>query len=143
VPVDWSTRDVSTYSTINFYLILTLPSSDKPKTLKQVYTDAVACDNHQVYLDTVREGDPRSYVIYHDKVLAFADRVFAKEEPDHAPSFTEFNRVPQELSDWVQDEFPKHDRPKTLVIYGLTRTGKTSWARSLVSTPLTTPFFSS
>lgn len=35
------------------------------------------------------------------------------------------------MKDWVTTELPKTDRPKTLVIWGPSRTGKTSWARSL------------
>ena len=35
------------------------------------------------------------------------------------------------MRDWVATELPKSDRPKTLVVWGPSRTGKTNWARSL------------
>jgi hypothetical protein len=35
------------------------------------------------------------------------------------------------MRQWVEQELPKTDRPKTLVVWGPSRTGKTSWARSL------------
>jgi hypothetical protein len=47
--------------------------------------------------------------------------------PDAFPGVTE------KMKQWVQEEFPKREysRPKALILWGPTRTGKTQWAQSL------------
>ena len=52
---------------------------------------------------------------------------------EFTPAFTDFVGVPRAMRNWVDEELIKTDRLKTLVIYGPSRTGKTSWARSLGS----------
>ena len=100
--------------------------------MKEVYTNAIGATSRDEYLKGVAEGNPRSYVIYHDKILAFADRKFPVLAPDYTAPHTEFRDLPEEVTQWVTEELPKRNRPKTLVIWGPSRTGKTSWARSLV-----------
>ena len=93
--------------------------------------DAVEADSREAFLQAIQEGDPRSYVIYHDKILQFADKKFASPREQYVPDHTDFINIPQAMLDWVEVEYPKPERPKSLVIYGPSRTGKTSWARSL------------
>ncbi|KAF8260942.1 hypothetical protein EI94DRAFT_1893735 [Lactarius quietus] len=101
--------------------------------LKEVYANALLSDSRETYLNTIRDGDPRTFVIYNDKIMAYADRAFPTPVEEYTPPFTNFNRLPQEVVDWVTEEFPKTDRPKTLILWGPSRTAKTSWARSLGS----------
>jgi hypothetical protein len=109
-------------------------SGDKPKKMRAVWGDAVAMTTKADYMAEIKAGDPRTYVIYYDKINAYADKIFAPVVPTYTPPFINFNCVPQQLLDWVTTEFTKMDHPKSLVVWGPTRTGKTSWARSLVST---------
>jgi len=61
----------------------------------------------------------------------FTDKHFASPKVEYSPTHTEFIHVSQQMRDWVEHELPKSDRPKILVIWGPSRTGKTNWARSL------------
>ena len=43
-----------------------------------------------------------------------------------------FKFTTAEMKQWVEEELPKRwNRPKTLILWGPSRTGKTEWARSL------------
>lgn len=101
--------------------------------LKEIYTNTLNCNGREDLLSAIREGDPRTFVIYHEKVMAYAGKVFTPPQEVYTPPFTNFNHVPWELQDWVAEELPKRDRPKTLILWGPSRTAKTSWAQSLVS----------
>ena len=79
----------------------------------------------------MRETDPKSWVLWRKNINYAADEDFPMEALGYNPQFTEFRRVTQEMKDWVKDELPSRDRPKTLMIWGPSRTGKSSWARSL------------
>lgn len=59
------------------------------------------------------------------------DKHYVAPKQAYSPPYSEFLRVPQEMRDWVATELPRKERPKTLVVWGSSRTGKTSWARSL------------
>lgn len=63
--------------------------------------------------------------------MFYCETKFTEDKPPYTPSFTEFVRVPAEMTDWVTNEMTKPVRPKALVVWGPTRTGKTQWARSL------------
>ncbi|KAI9430302.1 hypothetical protein H4582DRAFT_1824401 [Lactarius indigo] len=102
-----------------------------PPEKKNAYRDALLCDTREAFLDTIKQGDARSYVIYHDKILSFADKNFAPVQEEYEPPFINFTDIPEEVTNWLSEEFPKRDRPKSLVLWGPSRTGKTSWARSL------------
>ena len=104
--------------------------------MKEVYANAILSDQRQDFLNSIRDGDPRTYVIYHEKIIAYANKCFPAPEEEFIPPFNNFTHLPQALTDWVEQELPKRDRPKTLVIWGPSRTGKTSWARSLVRSSL-------
>lgn len=78
----------------------------------------------------VRATDPKRYVVHHEKIEYYANKVYGHKKKEYQGEHTEFVRVPQEMRDWVANELPKTDRPKTLVVWGPSRTGKTSWARS-------------
>ena len=71
-------------------------------------------------------GDPRSFIIYNDKIMQFVDKKCALHWEEYVPDYLNFTNIPQALLDWVQVEFPKTERLKSLVIYGPSWTGKTS-----------------
>jgi hypothetical protein len=109
---------------------------------------ATAASSREEFFNIVHAADPRSYVIMHEKLEYFTNKKYAPPIPPFTPKFQEFLRVPQEMKDWVTTELIKvhiilfiiillltyyfqEVRPKTLVVWGPSRTGKTSWARSL------------
>lgn len=63
---------------------------------------------------------------------AFANWYFAPEETGYTPTYTDFT-LPEEIQQWKSQYFdrPRPQRPKSLVVVGRSRLGKTEWARSL------------
>lgn len=83
------------------------------------------------FLQAVRRSYPRDYVIHHSQLASFCDLQYPEDDQTytHPEEFT-FN-LPLTLRTWQEQEFVKGDRPRALVLSGRTRTGKTTWARSL------------
>lgn len=88
----------------------------------------------------MRENHPKDFILQHQRIEYFADKFFPKAIPEYVPTFNEFD-IPEVLSGWVNDNvinpvfiqlgIHRPARPKSLIIIGASRTGKTSWARSL------------
>lgn len=66
-----------------------------------------------------------------DRLRSFARWKWPDTVQVYTPRYTEFANVPDLVKAWAAEERFKTDRPKTLVLFGATRTGKTEWARSL------------
>lgn len=82
-------------------------------------------------LDLVKQHDPRSYYLYYDRIEANANKIFKPVREKYiSPPELQFTITPQ-MQHYLDTEFIKIDRPKTLVLAGRTRLGKTLWARSL------------
>jgi hypothetical protein len=101
------------------------------KTIQESYREALEAPTREEFLEKVKGSDPKNFVLHYEHLEYFVDKHYAPKHPEFTPQFTEFTRVPVECRDWVVTELPSRDRPKTLVLWGPSRTGKTSWARSL------------
>lgn len=80
----------------------------------------------------VLERDPRDYIFCHDSLCRYADRVFSEEIPYNSDFEFDPSKLPATLLQWKEanlDASPR--RPKSLLLVGPSRTGKTEWARSL------------
>lgn len=68
-----------------------------------------------------------------NNVSAFADAHWGLSGAQALRSEFEFldENMPADLLAWRDSEFPKTDRPKTLILVSPSRFGKTEWARSL------------
>jgi hypothetical protein len=106
-------------------------STTSNSTIQEGYAQALDATSREDFFSKVKQTDPKNYVLQFEHLEYFADKHYASIIPEYTPQFTEFVRVPREMREWVTTELPKNDRPKTLVIWGPSRTGKTSWARSL------------
>ncbi|KAJ2974197.1 hypothetical protein NUW54_g11928 [Trametes sanguinea] len=95
------------------------------------YAYALQADTAEEFQSRVAQLAPRDYVIFNSQLQSFVQTRYAPPKKEYTPSFTEFPHVPREMREWVETEFKKTDRPKSLVVYGPTRLGKTEWARSL------------
>lgn len=85
------------------------------------------------FMDLVRQEDPRSYVLNHERLEYFAKRKFGDFTEPVEPEFKteDFVNVPQEVFDWVNNELNSgKSRPKNLVLIGGRGFAKTSLARS-------------
>lgn len=98
-----------------------------------IFGDALAETTKEGFLSTVRNMAPRDYVLYYDQLERFADHHYRSEPAPYAsPEFRVRN--PARLDAAIRDMgIGRSDgrRPKSLILSGPTRTGKTVWARSL------------
>ncbi|KAI9448725.1 hypothetical protein F5148DRAFT_1153368 [Russula earlei] len=97
----------------------------EPTSAKEGIRQALNATSREDFMAQMREADPKGRLEY------YAEKHFAKPQVEYIPPHKDFIRIPKEMKDWVEHELPKRDRPKCLVVWGPSRTGKTSWARSL------------
>lgn len=100
----------------------------KSRTWKDIVTTS---ENQEEFFQEVKENFTKEYVLHLEKIQHFARVHYTpkKEEYVHDPSLTFV--LPLSITNWLQDEFlGTHERPKSLVLVGPSRTGKTKWARS-------------
>ena len=62
--------------------------------MKEVYSNALLSDSRQAFLNGIRDGDPWTFVIYHDKITSYADKAFAPPPEEYTPTFTNFTQIP-------------------------------------------------
>ena len=74
---------------------------------KQGWACAVQASTREEFFETAKVADPKAYVTCYEKLEYYADKKFKKQVPEFQPKFTEFVRVPQEMRDWVDNEFNK------------------------------------
>lgn len=82
-------------------------------------------------LQLVRTNYPRDYILQHDRLLSYAQHKYPAETT-YIPVHTDFI-IPELIKDWINMylTFPQLERPKSLLLIGPSRLGKTEWARSL------------
>ncbi|ACI24162.1 AC1 protein [Clerodendrum golden mosaic China virus] len=101
------------------------------------YAQALNTGSKQDALRVIRELAPKDFILQFHNLSSNLDRIFAPEVPVYTSPFlsSSFNRVPEELEAWVSENVKSAAarplRPKSIVIEGVSRTGKTVWARSL------------
>jgi hypothetical protein len=94
------------------------------------YAEALSAETKEDFMAVIKKTDPKSFIVFHDKLEYYVEKWYKPPVPQYEPEDRDFLRVPIEMRDWVVEEMVKKDRPKTLVVWGPSRTGKTSWARS-------------
>ncbi|QCW23725.1 MAG: replication-associated protein [Gemycircularvirus mouti8] len=98
----------------------------------QYITEAVCRDE---FFSRIRERDPRVLVTAFGNVVKYADWQYRVDPVayQHPESFSFDLGDFGDLRDWADDNLRGgvEVRPKSLVLFGPTRTGKTVWARSL------------
>lgn len=127
-----NTRDVwnyvSKYGDIYKYGIYNEPPAGKQKGYSEILNEAT---NSTDFLRLVRDNRPRDFILNYDRLQQTAQELFRAEPPEYTtPENYRFN-IPLELQAYLDTEFQSTDRPRTLVLVGNTRVGKTVWARSL------------
>ncbi|AJD07519.1 replication-associated protein [Sewage-associated circular DNA virus-36] len=96
--------------------------------------------SEEEFLILVRVNQPTEWVLRNDSIVKYAKTHYkAAREPEKVYP-PESWVVPPALDDWVAEVFsdvstrgvlPRPDRPKTLLLVGPTRLGKSVWAKSL------------
>lgn len=100
-----------------------------------VYGEAIASQSYDEAREVIRDGAPRDFVVYGDRIESRLKSLFQPPASIYVPEFPResFVRVPPAADQWAErylaTEF--QGRPKSLLLVGATRVGKTEWARSL------------
>ncbi|CAI45391.1 AC1 protein [Senecio yellow mosaic virus] len=101
------------------------------------YAQAINAGSKHEALEIIKELVPKDYVLQFHNLNNNLDRIFKPPSEVYVSPFhnSTFTQVPDELKDWVsenvRDTAARPWRPKSIVIEGDSRTGKTAWARSL------------
>nr|QKW90624.1 replication-associated protein [Squash leaf curl China virus] len=107
------------------------------QTANDAYARAINTGNKEDALKVLKELAPKDYVLQFHNMNSNLDRIFPPRAEVYVSPFSvsSFDRVPQELVDWVSGNVgcsaARPIRPIGIVIEGDSRTGKTAWARSL------------
>ena len=95
----------------------------------------VQAESGEELLERALELDPYTAANNHGRLQEFIRHKFKpvtqQFESEYGPDA--FPGVTAEMQRWVDEVLrgPRGDRPKALILWGPTRTGKTQWARSL------------
>lgn len=86
----------------------------------------------ELFFELALEADPKSFVLYHQNLETYAEKKYDQAAlPPHVtnPEYRPWI-LPQPLLEWTNQRL-EPERPKSLILCGGTRLGKTEWARSL------------
>jgi len=101
------------------------------------FAEALAAPSAEEAEKILREREPRFYLASFGNINACLKHIYKAGAPLFPPrmppadAVKPFHPTP-EMVHWLTTELPKKDRPLALMIVGDSRTGKTSWARSLM-----------
>lgn len=85
-------------------------------------------------LEIIRRGDPRAFLLYGQQIKLNLMET-KKPTKTFVPEYIGCPWLePPELKRWREEELPKKERARCLVLVGPTRIGKTQWARHLFPT---------
>lgn len=102
-------------------------------TTKRKWSDLQDATDEASFMDLARSISPRDYYLNHSRLRETAQHLFKRSKTVFEPRYTTFKHV-DVLADWYSEhlQLPRqHDRPKSLIIVGPSKSGKTAWARSL------------
>ncbi|UYD39151.1 MAG: replication associated protein [Wigfec virus K19_493] len=115
----------------NGYLSDTQTSPYKPDSSSWADTIDTAKDANS-FLQLALQRHPRDAALNLERLQYFASWHYAERRESWVHPFPEHRyTLTPEMEQWVNTELQNRDRPKTLLLIGPTRTGKTIWARSL------------
>jgi len=100
---------------------------DYPKQ-KRKWEEVLSAGTKEEALSVASEVSARDFIIFNDRIEQFLDKKFKPERKLYSPKFSNF-LIPDEVSQWW-NQAKSGDRPKSLIMYGPTRLGKTQLARS-------------
>ncbi|AGS12469.1 Rep protein [Pouzolzia mosaic Guangdong virus] len=107
------------------------------QTANDACAEALNAGSKEAALAIIREKLPKEYLFQFHNLNSNLDKIFAPPlEVFRCPFLSSsFDLVPEEIECWVSDNVmgpaARPIRPKSIVIEGSSRTGKTVWARSL------------
>lgn len=104
---------------------------------ESVWRSAISATSRDDAIGILREGKPRDWVLNRRGIDYALDQMFPvqKASPPRRPSAVAGDCVPDALEEWLTGNWmaPRPERPRSLVLVGPSRLGKTVWARGLGS----------
>ena len=101
---------------------------------KRTYGDLMReNDTGEDFMKAAKREMPRDYVLNHEKLEYFCNKNDRAERELYQPRYEDFPNELPEMVAWGEmiGEPNLPDRPKTLILCGPSRTGKTEWARAI------------
>lgn len=102
--------------------------------IKLDWGDAIATsDSIEGFMEKIKGGDPKVFVLQYDRLLDFASRHFATRRPPFVSRYgMEGFRWTSGMKEWYESNLINSpDRPQSLILVSPSRFGKTQWARCL------------
>lgn len=91
----------------------------------------ISAENASEFWYRIKKVQPEAFATRLNQLCEFVQAIYAPPRPIYHPTHKIFPNITRGMRGWLATEFKKRDRPKTLVLWGPSRTGKTAWARSL------------
>nr|QTT61843.1 replication-associated protein [Opuntia virus 2-DBG_56] len=108
------------------------------QTANDSYAQALNASSIEEALQILKEQQPKDFVLQHHNLKTNLQKIFQQPPPPYTPPYplSSFTNVPEEMQEWADDYFgrpldQRPIRPKSIIIEGNSRTGKTCWARAL------------
>lgn len=128
VHVDWGEFQIDSRS-----------SRGGQQSINEVYANALNSGNKSDAFKIIREFSPKDYVLQFHNINSNLDRIFPQPPKLYISTFTSFT-ITDDMQQWVGENLILEEgatapplRPRSIIIEGASRTGKTQWARSLGS----------
>nr|QTZ83226.2 MAG: replication-associated protein [Gemykolovirus] len=105
-------------------------SEDRPS--NDVWHEIILARTREEFFDKCQTMAPRQLACSFTQLSAYADWKYAPAPVPYESPPGEFVDIPEELTQWVSENITnKIGRPRALCLFGGSRLGKTTWARSL------------
>lgn len=102
-------------------------------TQKRTWHDAVRASTQVEADEIIREIAPRDYILQRDRIESYYRFKYQRQVSDYTPEFPlesfDITRYPK-LTEWLNQR-QSGRRPKSLILSGPSRLGKTEWARAI------------
>lgn len=92
------------------------------------YSQLLQATTKEEFMNVCQQQFPHEYIFQHDRVQYYCDQKFQQRLALYKPRFTEFI-TPNVVQQWI-DQRKSADRPRSLILWGPSRLGKTELARS-------------
>lgn len=108
--------------------------SRSKRSANDCWADICASTTKEEFLQKALELQPRDFVLQHNAIVAYSNKRFRVREDFVSPfSISDFREIDQLAEFWMSYiQRPRRTgRPRSLILIGPSRWGKTAWARSL------------
>jgi len=104
------------------------------KSTKRKWQDCATAESYESFMDSIAATDFKSFVIFNDKIESFARKRFKTPAVDYTDPFPNSWLTNTQMDSWAIDNIiewvpSQAIRPKSLILVGDSRLGKTAWAR--------------